>query len=354
MKLLFLSKRRPQNRDLIERPYGRFYNLPVQMAMQGHEVRVLLADYQAGPSLDTRQDGVQWYSRALLTNPFQYYRQAKRLIQEHDIDWVIGCSDTYYGIMASQLGSSTGCKSLIDAYDNYEAYIGWAKPLHALWRRAISRADAVTAAGPGLLQKMVPHDYAGIARVVPMAADDSFSATDKVLARQALNLPADKQLIGYCGSAEKSRGISQFLEIVETLADTRPEVQFLFSGRVDPSLNLPGNATHLGFLDDALMPAMVNALDVAVAYNLSSSFGEYSHPVKIYEALSCGVPVLASRTQATQWMLDASPQYLFDSQQAQDFIGKLTMILDGPAQAIDCPARWCDVAAQFSSCIAPG
>ena len=46
MNILFLSKRRPQNKDLILRPYGRFYYLPKILAERGHNVHVLLLDYK--------------------------------------------------------------------------------------------------------------------------------------------------------------------------------------------------------------------------------------------------------------------------------------------------------------------
>lgn len=45
--------------------------------------------------------------------------------------------------------------SCIDAYDNYESYIPWLKLLHVLKRRALSRADLITAAGPNLLKQML-------------------------------------------------------------------------------------------------------------------------------------------------------------------------------------------------------
>ena len=36
MRLLFVCKRHPQQRDLVTRPYGRFFHLPVALAALGH------------------------------------------------------------------------------------------------------------------------------------------------------------------------------------------------------------------------------------------------------------------------------------------------------------------------------
>ena len=65
MKLLFLSKRSPMERDLVASPYGRFYYLPRYLAERGHEVTLLLLDYRNGEPLDRHRDGIRWISEPL-------------------------------------------------------------------------------------------------------------------------------------------------------------------------------------------------------------------------------------------------------------------------------------------------
>ena len=351
VNILFLCKRRPQNRDLMERPYGRFFNIPDQLAAQGHNVQIILADYRLGRVVQLRRGGVNWVGVPVLPNPFRYQSRATEMAREMQVDWIVGFSDTWYGILASRLASRLGCRYLVDAYDNYESYLPWATPLHHLWRRAIANADVVTAAGPGLLDHMVPNDGQGVVRVVPMAADPGFTPLDKVSCREILGLPQGEKLIGYCGSAVRSRGIELFYSIIQSLANSNSDLVFVFSGVVDTSLKLPRNAIHVGYLDDDKMPALINAMDVAIAFNLPSAFGEHSHPVKVYEAVACGVPVLASRTRATQWIMQDQPERLFDNSDPVTFVEKLLALLDDERSEVVKLDGWGPIAAQFAECL---
>ncbi len=49
MKLLFVAKREPQQRDLVTRPYGRFHFLPTELARRGHDVRMFLVSHRDTP-----------------------------------------------------------------------------------------------------------------------------------------------------------------------------------------------------------------------------------------------------------------------------------------------------------------
>ena len=51
------------------------------------------------------------------------------------------------------------------------------------------------------------------------------------------------------------------------------------------------------------MPFLMNSLDVLVVMNQPSSFGNYSYPVKLYEAMCCQVPVVVSKTLSTKWIM---------------------------------------------------
>ncbi|ANX03475.1 glycosyltransferase [Immundisolibacter cernigliae] len=47
------------------------------------------------------------------------------------------------------------------------------------------------------------------------------------------------------------------------------------------------------------MPALYQPLDVVAVMNTPGAFGDYSYPIKLYEAMACGRPVVASRTAST-------------------------------------------------------
>ncbi len=118
------------------RPYGRFYHLPRYLADRGHEVHLLLLSYRKDAPLTNYVDGIHWQSQTIYHGPWDYLRACQRCIRKIRPDWIIGFSDTYYGILAQCLAARSGSKACIDAYDNFESYIPWARPLHAAWRRA--------------------------------------------------------------------------------------------------------------------------------------------------------------------------------------------------------------------------
>lgn len=310
MKLLFLCKRRPMSRDLLTNPYGRFFYLPKLMAERGHDVTVALMDYQGGEPVDVREHGIRWLSRSV----WSYRREAIRALRSDPPDWVIGFSDTYFGILARSVARRFGCRYAIDAYDNYESYIPWAKPLHGLWRRALRGADLITAAGPGLVDLMSAGSSEQATAVVPMAADPTgFVPRSKVHSRGEFGLTEDQPLIGYCGSMHRSRGVDVLFGALPLISASRPDVGFVHSGRTWQDVPLPESIRSLGYIDDDKVPVLLNCMDVLVVVNRDSSFGQYSYPVKLYEAMSCDVPVIATRTQATEWILAAQPERLFDA-----------------------------------------
>ncbi len=317
-------------RDLVARPYGRFYYLPRHLAERGHDVTMLLLDYHNGVPVDMRRDGIRWISESLAwRSPGRYLGRLKQLLGVERPDWVIGLSDTYFGILAQYYGQKYGIRSCVDAYDNYESYIPWLKPLHGLWRRALSRADLVTAAGPDLLQYMARQRDGRPAVVVPMAADPiGFRPMDQAECRSRMGLPVVGLMVGYCGSLHKSRGVEVLFDAYARLRETRPDVCLVLSGRQWDHVPVPESARSLGYIEDHKVPLLLNCMDTLAVINRDSAFGRYSHPVKLYEAMTCQVPVVATRTPATEWILRGHPEFLVPPADAGELTNRISLCLD--------------------------
>ena len=329
LKILFLCKRRPQGKDLIERPYGRFYYLPKILAEKGHDVEILLFSYKNDPKIAIARDGINWTSLSLLKHgPFAYLRETEKIIKQIKPNWVVGFSDTYYGILAQRFGTKYNISSLIDAYDNYESYMPWCRPLHYLWRRALAKADLVTAAGPHLAGLMGQKRFDKPTIVLPMAADPiGFKPLDKIKCRQELGLPSDKKLVGYCGSNHPSRGIDLLFDAYKILLRENKDIELVLTGRKGPGVAIPDGARWLGYIPDDQMPGLLNSMDVLTIINKTSAFGNFSYPVKLYEAMCCQVPVVATATPATIWILAEFPDFLAASNDSVDLSRKISCIL---------------------------
>jgi glycosyltransferase involved in cell wall biosynthesis len=322
MRLLFLCKRRPQGRDLITRPFGRFFYLPYHLAQQGCEVTLLLLDYEDSDSIHCHAHGMEWFSVSLRrmgrkSNPATYLRLADMLIKSQSPDWVVGFSDTWYGILAAYLGKRHDVKILIDAYDNYESYIPWFKPLHWLWRYSLRQSTALSAAGPELAELMGQGRAHCFVAVIPMAADPIFQPLSDINLRKRFELSEKAPLVGYCGSLYKNRGVEVLFQAMQYVLDDIPDAKLVISGRHEQGLVIPEfirNAViQLGYLPDEQIPFLLNALDVLLVINLNTAFGNYSYPVKLYEAMRCCKPVVASDTAGTRWILRDHPECLVES-----------------------------------------
>lgn len=317
MKILCLSKRYPQGRDLLNRPYGRFFYLPYHLAQLDHQITLLLFSYGREPSEFRRSHDINWYSESLHPEHagiggLKYIAKAKSLIEADPPDWIIGFSDSWYGILAQHLGIRYGIKTLIDAYDNYESYIPWVKPLHWMWRRACRHATALTATGPDLLDLIAAKNRSPNKAIVPMAADPIFTQMDRETCREKLGLPKNRLLIGHVGSLSKSRDIDTIFRSIEIIRQQYPQATLVLSGRQDKNLPLPEYAIHLGYQPDERIPTILNAVDVLLSANNPSSFGNYSYPVKICEAMQCEIPIIATTVAGTKWMLRDHPECLVE------------------------------------------
>jgi glycosyltransferase involved in cell wall biosynthesis len=316
-------------RDLVTRPYGRFYYLPRYLAERGHDVTLLLLDYNNKERVDRYHDGIRWISESLdLKSPGRYLRRLQQLLVADRPDWVVGLSDTYFGILAQHYGYKHGVRSCLDAYDNYESYIPWLKPLHILWRRALSRADLLTAAGPDLLMHMSQGRNGDAGVVVQMAADPvGFIPMNQAECRSRMGLPVEGLLIGYCGSLHNSRGVEVLFEAYDRLRQSIPDVRLVLSGRQWDHVAVPESACSLGYIEDEKMPLLLNCMDVLAVINRDSAFGRYSHPVKLYEAMACQVPTVVTRTVATSWILREHPELLVPPADPQSLSQKIGFCL---------------------------
>ncbi len=328
MNILFLCKRRPQNKDLLNRPYGRFYFLPYWLAKRGHTVTVMLLSYKRDDEpICIKKNGITWVSESFQPwDPLAYIKKADQYVSNQKPDWVIGFSDTYYGILAERLASKYNTKSCIDAYDNYESYLHWMKPLHWLWRRSLSKTHLVTAAGQELAELMRRDSSNQPMKVVPMAPDPEFIPLNKEKCREHFNLPSHKKIIGYSGGLHSNRGADFLYDIVESFQH-RDDVIFVFSGRHFKNVKLHPSVKWLGYLTDNKISLLLNAFDILLVVNKPSSFGNYSYPIKLYEAMACQLPVVASDVSGSREILKNHTELLSKSLSIVDFSEIINIVL---------------------------
>jgi glycosyltransferase involved in cell wall biosynthesis len=134
-------------------------------------------------------------------------------------------------------------------------------------------------------------------------------------ARSLLELE-DKFTAGYTGHFYPGRGIEVLLDTAEKL----PEVQFLFVGgqpkdieRISETIksNKLDNVTLTGFIENSVLPKYQAACDVLLMpYQLEVSgssggnISKYLSPMKMFEYLAVGRPILSSELPVLKEVLD--------------------------------------------------
>lgn len=331
MRILALCKRRPQGRDLFLQPYGRFYYLCRLLADRGHQVELKLLSYDRQPSAAFGAGGLTVTTDPALPDcGYTYYRAILESATDHRPDWIIGFSDIWYAVLATQIARRRGIYSLIDAYDNFETYHPMIPPLPQIWRRALRQASRVTAAGPQLAGLMSRTAGGRSVDTIPMAADPCFYPRDRDASRRQLGLPTDTRLVGYTGAVDEKRGVDFLFRVYTQLKARMPDVRLVMSGRRSKHIRIPSEVIWLGYRPPEDIPLLINSLDLVFVINRPSDFGNYSYPAKLYEAMRCGKPIVASAVPGTAWALRDHPHCLSPPGDVADFVLRAVQFLDDP------------------------
>jgi teichuronic acid biosynthesis glycosyltransferase TuaC len=327
VKILILSKRQYMAKDLLDDRFGRFRELPLELAKLGHEVMGVCLSYrrrEEGFTNDLSPDGhgkVAWRSlnlgRFVIPGVINYVSQAKKLVKEFKPDLIWACSDSFHAIFGVWLARLFDMKCVVDLYDNFESFRATQLPgVRPLFKRAVRAADGVTCVSQRLADLVIrSYRRAGPVTVLENAVrTDLFFRRDRVDCRRRLGLPENVTIIGTAGALSASRGIDVLFRGFNLLAAEEKNLHLVIAGARDRGLRIPsGPRVHdLGILPLDQVPILFNALDVAVVCNRDSAFGRYSFPQKVYEILACRTRIVAAAVGTMSDLLASHPECLFE------------------------------------------
>ena len=336
-------------KDVILDRYARLYEIPLQLAKLGHEVRGYCLDYyrsDEGSWTHSAEPGsLKWASCSLgglrAVALLRYPHHLLQRLRQFQPDILIGASDIPHVALARRLSRQLHVPYAVDLYDNFEGF-GQAKipGFVSALRRATREAGLVTTTSE-LLKQLVETEYRarGIVVSMPSSVDKGvFHPVDKIRARQDLGLPLNAKLIGTAGGLYREKGIAPLFAAWQTIAAMRADVHLVLAGPTESGLPLPiGERVHyLGALPHAKIAELFGALDVGVISVLDTSFGRYCFPQKAYEMLACGLAVVAADVGALSDLFLNTPQLLFRSNDADSLANAVLSQLQRPT-AVDLP-----------------
>ncbi len=134
------------------------------------------------------------------------------------------------------------------------------------------------------------------------ANTDLFRPMDKGDAKKALNLDQKLKYIGFVGNLAPWQGVDYLIYSAPLIISAFPETRFLIVGdgklrnewiQLAKKIGVYDKFNFTGSVPYKSVPLYINASDVCVVYKKPIKSG-YS-PLKLYEYLACGKPVVASR-----------------------------------------------------------
>jgi glycosyltransferase involved in cell wall biosynthesis len=363
MRILVLTKRQYMGQDLLDDRFGRFRELPLELARLGHTVRGITLSYRnriEGLFDDVGASGgarVTWDSVNLLSR-FRpalknYTRRARATMKEFQPDIVWTCSDAYHAIFGYWLARKFQSRCVIDLYDNFEAFTASQIPgIRTLFRRSVRETEGVTCFSARLADYVAcayPRS-AATAVIENGVRADIFHPQDRTNCRRALGLPENATIIGTAGALDSSRGIDTLFRAFEMLSSTGSQIHLALAGPRKRGLRIPiGSQVHdFDRLPHEKVGAFINALDLAVICYRESALGRHSFPQKAYEIIACQAPLVAAAVGSMNDLLSEYRQCLYEPENASS----LTQVIARQLQArtvIGLPApSWSDSARQLA------
>ena len=295
----FIGKRFYTNRDAFTERFGRIYQLPYWWAQSGHEVSLWLVDYH-GHAADAFDDE----ALAVETTPVFRWRFLVRFLRAFFGRWsssrpdvIVASGDCYLGLLAWLVARASGAQLVFDVYDRYDVFAGY-KRLPGLdpFTFLIRRADLTTFASAKVLD-----DFRSLARrsfLVPNGVDlGRFKPLPQRESRQALGLPDSPSLVGYFGSMEPERGISDLIDAIAALQKDSVDIRLVIGGKADPAVNLDHPwVIYLGNVEFANMPAALASCDVLALPYRAGAFVDNASSCKIAEYIAVQRPIVSTRS----------------------------------------------------------
>lgn len=338
--------------DWLRHPVPNRLNFIFDILAEEHSIYVLnfhLKQFDGFPARTTRctlVDGDAFSPAGLsshyLLNGPAHLKKIRDIVKREKIDLILSSN-----ILPSLVANFAGVPVVFDYLDHLEesAAIYYPDSLFGMVVRTcvatlshfnLKRAQAVitvTAVFKQYLQTLGVKDVT----VIPNGVDTTLlHPVPKEVAKQNLGLSGP--VIGYLGSLEYWIDLETVVKVLPSL----PEVTLIIVGpglftnygetiqHLASDLGVSERVQFMGVVPYAKLSGYLSAMDIGLNPRKPMKMNEYTVGGKVFNYLSCGIPVLSSRTEALEQLLPTEITY-YDDQQG--FITAVQSLLKDPGDA---------------------
>jgi len=177
--------------------------------------------------------------------------------------------------------------------------------------------------------------------VIPNGADTThFRPMDRLSCRSRLGLDTAPAVVCFVGNLVAWQGVEMLLDASTRLASVRPDLNVLIIGDGPELPGLKELAARMGLSDRvrftgrvpyAMVPEYISASDVCVA---PLSRGRKASPIKVFEYLACGRPVIVSDVdQIGEFVRRTGSGIVFEPEDINAFTAAIESIVEHPRES---------------------
>ena len=354
MRILVLTKRQYMSKDLLDDRFGRFREIPFELARKGHIVRGICLSYTYRNEGWFSDGSVRWKSinadKLKAIGLIRYLITTFILAKKSDVIWA--CSDSFYGVIGCWVSQIYGIPVVFDIYDNFGEFCVAKIPLvKQLYHWAVRRSDAITCLSQAFKEYIQErfHRREGIYPIEFAVRTDLFHPMDKISCRRLLGLPSEAFIIGTAGELTPKRDVHLLIEAFLQLKRRHSSLHLALAGPLAPGLVIPEDPQlhYLGKLPFEKVPMLNNALDIAIVCYADDDFGKYCFPQKTREFMACDRPVVAANVGSLKNLFRETPQWLYIPGSAKSLSEVLERRMFDLSTRYPSPTTWADLAAKI-------
>lgn len=186
--------------------------------------------------------------------------------------------------------------------------------------------------------------------VVMNSPDESIFPFRPVCSRPAVNRNSDQPfVVMYHGTLVERNGLDLAVEAFAYVRTKIPRAQLHIYGKASPFLEivmqsaqergLEQNVLHLGEKPLEQIVAAIDTCDVGIIPNRRNAFTNINTPVRIFEYLARGKPVIAPRTPGVQDYFDEGSLLFFEAGNAEELAQRIEFVASHREEALGIAER---------------